>query len=146
MSSETKHTKAFIEWFTKCHPKQCIGKSAYEITYEHAYAIEYAEFMNQRISSLEAQLAKANENLDFQSRIIEATDEVIERNVRLEAQNKELREALQEAGGVIRSINAGKGDRILVDGEPMYRQTEEWVRWAIDEILPVVDKALTGGG
>jgi len=63
-----------------------------------------------------------------------------------QAQNKELREALQEAASVIRSINAGNDQKIIVDGDPMYRQCEEWVRWAIDEILPVVDKALSGGG
>jgi hypothetical protein len=63
-----------------------------------------------------------------------------------QAQNKELREALQEAASVIRSINAGNDQKIIVDGDPMYRQCEEWVRWAIDEILPVVEKALSGGG
>lgn len=64
----------------------------------------------------------------------------------LQRQNAELLAALKEARSVIGSINSGRSERIMVDGEPMYRQTDEWVTWAKSEVLPMVDKAIAGEG
>jgi chromosome segregation ATPase len=120
-----------------------------ELTWAKARIAELEAQLVAQQSSFEASQGRAADTIDkleAQLEKLSGKTGYCEQCERLGRENRELREALQEAASVIRSINAGKGDRILVDGEPMYRQTEEWVRWAIDEILPVVDKALSGGG
>ena len=51
-------------------------------------------------------------------------------------------EALKDAGSVIRSINAGKANALTIGGETVFWQREEWVRWALDEVLPLIDQAI----
>jgi hypothetical protein len=51
-------------------------------------------------------------------------------------------EAMKEARSVIRSINASRHHQITVGGETVYWQRDEWVRWALDEVLPVIDQAI----
>lgn len=53
----TKEWYLFLEWLKANHPKQCIGRNDYELAYEHAFAIAYAESRQQRISDLERELA-----------------------------------------------------------------------------------------
>ena len=50
--------------------------------------------------------------------------------------------ALENAESVAASINAGKRHAIQVDEETCFWQREEWVRWAIDEVLPEIRQAL----
>jgi cell division protein FtsX len=127
MSTETKHIYDLV------------GRLNYEaelhqtVTMEDRYHKELMERSAIRISSLEAQLAKANENLDFQSKIIEATDEALERNVRLEAQNKELREALQAVINDLRDRAEcdSTGTLVVAIGAGIYQQAKQ---------------ALSGGG
>ena len=57
---------------------------------------------------------------------------------------EELLGALKDAKSVIGSINGGRSSRIVTDdGKVMYTQTEEWVAWSRDEILPLAVKAIT---
>ncbi len=51
-------------------------------------------------------------------------------------------EALKEAKSVIGSINSGKANALTIGGETVYWQREEWVRWALDEVLPQLEKAI----
>lgn len=51
-------------------------------------------------------------------------------------------EALKEAKSVISSINASRHHQITIGGEKVFWQREEWVRWALDEVLPVISKAI----
>ena len=51
-------------------------------------------------------------------------------------------EAMKQARSVIRSINAGKHYALAMNGETVFWQREEWVRWALDEVLPLIDQAI----
>ncbi len=51
-------------------------------------------------------------------------------------------EALKEAKSVIGSINSGKANALTIGGETVFWQREEWVRWALDEVLPLIDQAI----
>lgn len=51
-------------------------------------------------------------------------------------------EALKMAISVLRSINEGKRHLIITDDDRGFFQREEWVRWAVDEVLPIVEEAL----
>lgn len=51
-------------------------------------------------------------------------------------------EALKMAASVISSINEGKQHLIITDDDRGFFQREEWVRWAIDEVLPQIKEAL----
>ncbi len=51
-------------------------------------------------------------------------------------------EALKEAKSVIGSINSGKANALTIGAETVYWQREEWVRWALDEVLPQLEKAI----
>ncbi len=51
-------------------------------------------------------------------------------------------EALKMAISVISSINQGKQHFIVIDDDRGFFQRAEWVRWAIDEVLPQIKEAL----
>jgi hypothetical protein len=51
-------------------------------------------------------------------------------------------EALKEAKSVIGSINSGKANALTIGGETVYWQRKEWVRWALDEVLPLIEQAI----
>ena len=51
-------------------------------------------------------------------------------------------EALKMAMGVLLSINQGKQHLIVIDDDRGFFQREEWVRWAIDEVVPQIKEAL----
>ena len=51
-------------------------------------------------------------------------------------------EALKQARSVISSINQGKQHALTRNEETVFWQREEWVRWALDEVLPLIDEAL----
>ena len=51
-------------------------------------------------------------------------------------------EALKEAKSVIGSINSGKENALTIGGETVFWQREEWVRWALDEVLPLIEQAI----
>jgi hypothetical protein len=51
-------------------------------------------------------------------------------------------EAIKQARSVISSINAGKQHALTKNGETVFWQREEWVRWALDEVLPLIDQAI----
>ena len=51
-------------------------------------------------------------------------------------------EAMKQARSVISSINAGKHHALKKNGETVYWQRDEWVRWALDEVLPLIDQAI----
>jgi len=51
-------------------------------------------------------------------------------------------EAMKDAKSVIGSINSGKANALNIGGETVYWQREEWVRWALDEVLPQLEKAI----
>lgn len=53
-----------------------------------------------------------------------------------------LIEASKQARSVISSINAGKQHALTKNGETVFWQREEWVRWALDEVLPLIDQAI----
>ena len=55
---------------------------------------------------------------------------------------QQIEEAFENAESVAASINAGKHHVIQVDDEKCFWQREEWVRWAIDEVLPEIREAL----
>lgn len=57
----------------------------------------------------------------------------------------QINEALLEARSVLNSINRGPANRLSLpsDEQPVYWQREEWVKWAIDEVLPLVEKAIS---
>ena len=50
--------------------------------------------------------------------------------------------ALKDARGVISSINSGFANKLIINDEPVYWQREEWVKWALNEVLPAVDHAI----
>ena len=50
----------FFLWLKDNHPKQVIGRTPYEVLYEHAYAIEYGEHQAATIADLQQQLTEAN--------------------------------------------------------------------------------------
>jgi hypothetical protein len=52
------------------------------------------------------------------------------------------KEAMKEARSVIGTINTGKLHTLTIGDETVYWQREEWVRWALDEVLPQLDKAI----
>jgi hypothetical protein len=47
--------------------------------------------------------------------------------------------ALDDARSVISSINSGRSHEIRINGETCYWQREEWVRWALDDVLPRIE-------
>ena len=51
-------------------------------------------------------------------------------------------EAMKQARSVISSINAGKNNALRKNNETVFWQREEWVRWALDEVLPVLNQAI----
>lgn len=53
-----------------------------------------------------------------------------------------LVDALKDARSVILSLNHGKHHQLTIGDEPVYWQREEWIRWAIDEVLPKLDAAI----
>lgn len=60
----------------------------------------------------------------------------------LHQQRDKLMAALQDVRGALSSVNSGHQHQITVNDEPAYWQTGEWVRWILDEVLPVVDAAI----
>lgn len=58
-------------------------------------------------------------------------------------QAQQIEEAFENAESVAASINAGKHHVIQIDDEKCFWQREEWVRWAIDEVLPEIREALS---
>lgn len=64
----------------------------------------------------------------------------------LERQRDDLIAALKEARSVVSSVNAGARHKLVVNDEPVFWQREEWVRWALDEVLPMVDAAIADCG
>jgi hypothetical protein len=52
------------------------------------------------------------------------------------------KEALKLARSVISSINQGKQHALTHNDETVFWQREEWVRWALDEVLPLIEEAL----
>jgi hypothetical protein len=52
--------------------------------------------------------------------------------------------ALRDARSVVSSINSGAANALTISNEKVYWQREEWVRWALDEVLPTIDAALKG--
>ena len=51
-------------------------------------------------------------------------------------------EVMKQARSVISSINAAKHHALTMNDETVFWQREEWVRWALDEILPMIDHAI----
>jgi hypothetical protein len=51
-------------------------------------------------------------------------------------------EAMKQARSVISSINSGRQHEIKKNGETVFWQREEWVRWGLDEVLPLIDQAI----
>lgn len=51
-------------------------------------------------------------------------------------------ETMKEAKSVIGSINSGKSNALTIGGETVFWQREEWVRWALDEVLPLIEQAI----
>jgi len=49
---------------------------------------------------------------------------------------------MKQARSVISSINAGKNNALRKNNETVFWQREEWVRWALDEVLPVLNQAI----
>lgn len=53
-----------------------------------------------------------------------------------------LAKALHDVCLSASSLNSGPSHRIEVNGEPVYWQREEWIRWMLDEVLPDARKVL----
>lgn len=54
-----------------------------------------------------------------------------------------IAELLSEVKSVLSSINRGRHHKVEIEGdEPAYWQREEWITWAVGEVLPRVDAAL----
>lgn len=51
--------------------------------------------------------------------------------------------ALRDARSVVSSINSGRANELTINDEKVYWQRDEWVRWALDEVLPTIDAALS---
>lgn len=51
-------------------------------------------------------------------------------------------EVLKLARSVISSINRGKQHALTHNEETVFWQREEWVQWALDEVLPLIEEAL----
>ncbi len=60
----------------------------------------------------------------------------------LRAQRDELLEALRDALSVCRSVSICRDRLVKRDGVVMYLQTEEWCRWAEDEVGPKLEAAI----
>ena len=58
---------------------------------------------------------------------------------------EQLRHALGEAWSVISSINASRHHKVMIEGAECYWQTDDWVKWAKEEILPIIEKARATG-
>ena len=54
----------------------------------------------------------------------------------------QVHSALADARAVLLSINRGDSQRIKVGDDVCYWQRDEWVQWAIKEVLPLVEAAL----
>lgn len=50
--------------------------------------------------------------------------------------------ALMQAKSVLSTINSSKFHKVSVDGAECYWQTDEWIKWARDEVFPVVLETL----
>lgn len=59
-----------------------------------------------------------------------------------EAVPAHVHSALADARAVLLSINRGDSQRIKVGDDVCYWQRDEWVQWAIKEVLPLVEAAL----
>lgn len=53
-----------------------------------------------------------------------------------------VREALVDAKSVCASVSTDRYRKLVLSGSVMYAQTEEWCRWAYDEVLPKIKAAL----
>ncbi len=51
-------------------------------------------------------------------------------------------EALRQARSVIGSINKGPAHKVAVNDEAVFWQRGEWIEWAVNEVLPLIDAAL----
>lgn len=58
---------------------------------------------------------------------------------------EQLRPAIDEAWSVISSINASRHHKVMIEGAECYWQTDDWVKWAKEEILPIIEKARATG-
>ena len=58
---------------------------------------------------------------------------------RVNALNLELVQAVKDAKGAISTINSSRHHKLIIDDAPVYWQTEEWVRWMLDEVKPELD-------
>lgn len=72
--------------------------------------------------------------------------ELVRRLREAEESNAALTAACQDACSVISSINSGTANRVKIGSEPVYWQREEWVRWALDEVLPKTRAVLGAEG
>ncbi|MFM5094987.1 hypothetical protein ACEUCJ_14965 [Aeromonas rivipollensis] len=60
-----------------------------------------------------------------------------------ERTQQETVELLREVKSVLSSINRGRHHQVEIEGDdPAYWQREEWVNWAVGEVLPRVEAAL----
>lgn len=60
-----------------------------------------------------------------------------------ERTQQETVELLREVKSVLSSINRSRHHQVEIEGDdPAYWQREEWVNWAVNEVLPRVDAAL----
>lgn len=57
--------------------------------------------------------------------------------------SKDLIQALEEALSVCQSVNTGRHHRVVRDGSVHYLQTEEWCKWAEEEVAPALRQALS---
>ena len=69
-----------------------------------------------------------------------------EREARLMALNAELVEALRDGLSVSASVSVSLDRRIVRDGVKLYAQTEEWCRWASEEVEPKLRAVLAKAG
>jgi len=61
----------------------------------------------------------------------------------LRAECQRLRAALKNITLAASNLNAGDGQALKVNGERVYWQREEWVRWMLDEVVPQAEAAIT---
>lgn len=113
--------------------------SAYTAQPDHIYV--GIDFSNKdsvccaiRRGDLTVSISYDNEAREYIKSIIEAQQQP----------DAELLEALKEAWSVVSSINYGKNHAIKrSDGEVLYGQTDDWCIWALKEVLPKMEQAIT---
>lgn len=78
--------------------------------------------------------------LDEAAEVLEMLHEAREQDRRA---MQEALEALRNGGSVCNSVSTGHDRRIRRDGCTLYAQTEEWCKWAEDEVGPEILAAIT---